>query len=464
MRIGKDHAKLSEISRQFCLEALADGPVPEMISRALTEAGKLTGQSGPLQPRLALWLVMGLALWREDSIPAVFGRLVSGLRDRYGRISMKAVTQGALSHARRRLGIRPLRLLFRQLCQQVEGRESFHGLRCWIIDGTKLTMQDTPANEEVFGRRTASRGRTAFCELGMVCLVEATRHLVRDAVFGMWQKHEKKAALRLMRHLGGGDLLLLDRGFYGLELFEATVSRGIHFLCRAPSIPKLKPIRGTRQGHQYEAWMRSRVIVDPDAPFGQRTRVLTMRVRVIDYRLKGYGRVRLVTSLMDRELYPASELAVLYHTRWEAELAFDEIKTHQNANAHGQLQTVFRSKTPRNVLQEAYALLAVYNLVRQTMARSASQDDLDPLHLSFLDGLRAIRHMLPRMQSATAERLPELHRQLLADIAEATIDRPRRGRAYPRVLRVKIGHFQLKRPHHRQTVRDFAEMVRQAAA
>lgn len=210
--------------------------------------------------------------------------------------------------------------------------------------------------------------------------------------------------------------------------------------------------------------MRSRIMVDPDAPFGQRTQILTMRVRVIDYRLKGYGRVRLVTSLMDRELYPASELAVLYHTRWEAELAFDEIKTHQNANAHGRLQTVFRSKTPRNVLQEAYALLAVYTLVRQTMARSASQDGLDPLHLSFLDGLRAIRHMLPRMQSATAERLPGLHRQLLADIAEATIDRPRRGRAYPRVPRVKIGHFQLKRPHHRQLVRDFAEMVRRAAA
>ncbi len=108
--------------------------------------------------------------------------------------------------------------------------------------------------------------------------------------------------------------------------------------------------------------------------------------------------------------------------------------------------------------------MAVYNLVRQTMARSAQQGGLDPLHLSFLDGLRAVRHMIPRMQSATPERLPALHRQLMADVAEAVIDRPRRGRAYPRVLRVKIGHFQLKRPHHRQIVRDFAEMVRRAAA
>lgn len=464
MRIGKDHAKLSEISRQFCLEALADGPIPEMVSEALAEAGQLESRQSPLQPRLVLWLVMGLALWRDDSIPAVFGRLVSGLRDRFGRISLKAVTQGALSHARRRLGVRPLKRLFKKLSQRVEGQEAFHGLKCWILDGTKLTMQDTPANEKVFGRRTASRGRTAFCELGMVCLVEATRHLVRDAVFGMWKTHEKRAALRLIRHLGLGDLLILDRGFYGLELFEAILSRGIHFLCRAPSIPKLKPIRGTRRGHQYEAWMRTRIMVDPKAPFGKRTRILMRRVRVIDYRLKGYGRVRLVTSLMDAELYPAHELAVLYHTRWEAEIAFDEIKTHQNANAHGQLQTVFRSKTPRNVLQEAYALLAVYNLVRQTMARSAQQGGLDPLHLSFLDGLRAVRHMIPRMQSASVERLPALHRQLLADVAEAVIDRPRRGRAYPRVLRVKIGHFQLKRAHHRQIVRDFAEMVRRAAA
>ena len=66
MRIGKDHAKLSEISREFCLEALAAGDVPGMGSRALEASGKLRARKSPLQPRLTLWLVVGLMLWRED--------------------------------------------------------------------------------------------------------------------------------------------------------------------------------------------------------------------------------------------------------------------------------------------------------------------------------------------------------------------------------------------------------------
>ncbi len=461
MRIGKDHARLSEISRTFCLEALAAGDVPGMVDRALEGSGKFSVRRSPLQPRLVLWLVVGLMLWREDSIPAVFGRLMSGLRERFGPLSLRAVTESALSHARRRLGIRPLRLFFRELAATVEAVPSFRGLKLWAIDGTKLTVQDTAANEGVLGRQKVFRGRTAFCQLGMVCLVEAGRHRVRDVVFGLSKKHELKAALRLIRHLGEEDLVTMDLGLYGLQLLHAIVDRGAHFLCRAVSQAKLKPIRGTRQGHQYEAWMWTRIMVDPKAPFGKRTRVLTLHVRVIDYRLKGYGRIRLVTSLMDRRLYPASELAVLYHARWEAEIAFDEIKTHQNANAHGQIQTVFRSKTPRNVLQEAYALLIAYNLVRSTMAQA---DPQDPLRLSFLDSLRAIRHMIPRMQSASPERLPALHGQLITDIAHARIDRPRRHRAYPRVVRVKMSNFQLKRLQHRQVRRDFAEMVAQAAA
>jgi hypothetical protein len=466
MRIGRDHQKLSAISRDFCVEALAEGNVAGMVTRALESAGHLGGRRSPLHPRLVLWLVVGLMLWRSEAIPAVFGRLLSGLRERWGKLSLKAVSEGALAHARRRLGVEPLRAFFRQLGAEVAPLPSFKDLKVWIIDGTRLTLQDTPANLKVFGRRKASRGRAAFCEIGMVCLVEATGHLIRDAVFGLWKLSESKAAHRLIRHLAAGDLVILDRLFHSLRLYKEIREREAHFLCRVSSKPTLKPIRGTRQGHQYDAWMCRRIPCrkGEGRSWWCSSRVVRLRVRVIDYRLKGYGRIRLVTSLMDRVAYPAEEIALLYHTRWEVEIAFDEIKTHQNANAHGQLQTVFRSKTPRNVMQEAYALLVAYNLVRRTMAQSAERSGLNPLHLSFLGSLRAIHHMVPRMQAGHAERLPRLHAQLLQDIAEAELDRPRRGRAYPRVVRVKMSKFKLKRQCHHQIRRDFAAMVRSAAA
>ncbi|WP_327713259.1 hypothetical protein OG912_38740 (plasmid) [Streptomyces sp. NBC_00464] len=39
--------------------------------------------------------------------------------------------------------------------------------------------------------------------------------------------------------------------------------------------------------------------------------------------------IRLITSLMDHKKYPAADLAELYARRWEIDLVFDEIKTHQ---------------------------------------------------------------------------------------------------------------------------------------
>ena len=38
----------------------------------------------------------------------------------------------------------------------------------------------------------------------------------------------------------------------------------------------------------------------------------------------------LITNLFDEVLYPAEELIILYHERWEHELVYDEQKTHQD--------------------------------------------------------------------------------------------------------------------------------------
>lgn len=50
--------------------------------------------------------------------------------------------------------------------------------------------------------------------------------------------------------------------------------------------------------------------------------------------------VRLITSLLDHEKYPADELAALYVRRWGIDLVFNEIKTHQRD------RPVLRSQRP----------------------------------------------------------------------------------------------------------------------
>ena len=54
-------------------------------------------------------------------------------------------------------------------------------------------------------------------------------------------------------------------------------------------------------------------------------------------------------AFTDPNEIPATELAVAYHQRWEAELVFDELKTHQRGAG-----MILRSRKPELVEQEIW--------------------------------------------------------------------------------------------------------------
>jgi hypothetical protein len=413
-----------------------------------------------------MWLVLCLSIFRSESIPAVLARLLSGLRDALRTLPLCPLEDDAISHARKRLGVDPLRRFFRFQAAQIRPDPSFHGRVVWSFDGSMLTMPDTQPNRRIFGLPQASRGRSAFPQLKMVALQDVSSRRFREIRWHRWDTPERQMALPLLAHLGERDLVLLDRGFYGVWFFERILARGGQFLARVPSCVKLKAVAGTcRKSGDYLAWIKARIplpegqIVKPRVGRPATHRKARLLVRVIEYQIGRRERVRLVTSLVEATIQPR-EWVLEYHRRWEIELAFDELKTHQSSTAQGTLKTIFRSQTPRNVMQEAYALAAAYNLVRTTMAEAAARRGMDPKEISFVGTLRALEHMLPRMRNAPTHRLPALYKQLIQDIGDARIDRPRRARHYPRVVKIKMSNYRLKRPWHRQQVVDFKNSIR----
>src|SRR4029079_15493068 len=95
-----------------------------------------------------------------------------------------------------------------------------------------------------------------------------------------------------------------------------------------------------------------------------------MVVRIIDYTFNDPGRPgsgqkhRLLSTLLDAHRHPAERLMVLYHERWEEELAIDELKTHQRP------RPVLRSETPAGVVQEIYGLLLGHFVIRKRLLES----------------------------------------------------------------------------------------------
>jgi len=149
-----------------------------------------------------------------------------------------------------------------------------------------------------------------------------------------------------------------------------------------------------------------------------------------------------VTTLLDVNAHSATELAVLYHQRWEIEIGNDELKTHQ-LNRPVDL----RSRTPCGVLRELYGILLAHNAVRFLMHQAALSVDIDPRRLSFIHAVRVIRETIPMMLAAAAERLPFLYAAMIRHIAQDRLS-PRDNRINPRVVKRKMSNFAKKRPEH----------------
>jgi hypothetical protein len=377
-----DHISIGVLTRVF---------PPELVDGVVAEAGRRERRQRLMPARVVVYYVLALALFSDCAYEEVMRQLVEGLAWESGwRESWEVPTKVAIYKARQRLGREPLELLFRAVAMPVASESTrgafYRGLRLVSVDGTCLDVADTAANEAAFGRPGSSRreGGGAFPQLRLVALAESGTHAIFDAALGPYCSSEKELADRLWGSLSEGMLCLADRGFYGFERFKAARQTGAQLLWRVMSHMLLP-----REEQLADGSYLTRVYHNQK---DQRAKRDGERVRVLEYRLDDPApgeddqRYRLITTILDPEQAPASELAALYPQRWELESALDELKTHQRGP-----RVVLRSKTPDGVYQEAYGHLATHYAIRRVMHDAALQADLVPHRLSFIRSLRAAR-------------------------------------------------------------------------
>jgi hypothetical protein len=416
----------------------------EVMQQVIEAQGVQEQRGRSLPARLTLLLCVAMNLLTELSLRFVLVRLVRGTRLLSDVGLDELATKGAISQARYRLGAKPLEQLFKRVCRPIAtpdtpGAFAF-GLRLVAIDGTIEDVADTPANAAYWGRHTADRGAAAFPQAQGVYLCECGTHVIFDA--GFWPVHtsEHVGARRLLRSVGAGMLLMLDRGLYSYDIVNTAVQRGAQVLCRWSSTLKPHCVEVLPDG-SYLAY-----ILPLD--YARRKAGERLLVRIIEYTIDdpnrpGHGQVhRLLTTLLDPNVYPALDLIALYHERWEVEVTIDEIDTHQRL-----LDRPFRSRKPVGVIQEWYGLLIAHFVIRSIMHQAAVAHQLDPDRLSFIDSVRLITDAIADFQLVHPDHHPRLWQRLLDDIATCVLP-PRADRINPRVVKRKMSKFKKKRLEH----------------
>jgi hypothetical protein len=342
-----------------------------------------------------------------------------------------------------RLFTRLVRATGRDLAEQLPDDWRWRGHRVKLVDGSTITMPDTPALQAAFPQQCQQALGLGFPIARVVvvfCLASGT---VLDAALGKYQGKatgENKLFRALADAIEADDVLVGDR-YYGsyweLALLNRRTAYGVF---RVHQCRRVDFRTGQRLGPNDHVVTWRKPAQRPEGmdeatyaglPDELRVREVRVVVRQCGFRTK---LLVLATTLLDPQAYPADALADLYRRRWQAELDLRSLKGPLGLD-------VLRCKTPAMIEKEFWARLLAYNLIRGVMAQAAQAHGARPEQISFKGALQTLAECAALAVSADAHPRAALWATILAAIAGHRVgDRPdrieprakkRRPKAYP---------------------------------
>ncbi len=412
----------------------------QWIQEALAKTGTATIRRRRLPAEYVVWIVIGMALLRDRSIREVVRHLGLALPGGDHPDGGRTVTGSAIVQARDRVGDQPLETLFNLTADTwaPDSAEKYrwHGLVVYGVDGSTLRVPDTPENEEAFGRPKSGRGQAAYPQARIVALMVLRSHLLAGLALGSFDQSEVTLATSLWKRLPDNSVTILDRGFLSYRLLLQIELEGAnrHWLTRAKKNLTWKTVEQLGPGDFLVDLPVHRNLrrEHPELPE-------VLRARAIHYQRPGFRPEVLLTSLLDPVAYPAAEVATLYHERWELEIGFDEVKTHTLER-----EEALRSRAPERVRQEIWGLVIGYNLVRLEMQRVAVDAGVAPTRISYRHALLLVRNLWVTAWIAAPGVLPKRLDTMKREMALLILP-PRRTRAFPRAVKIKMSNYPLKR-------------------
>jgi transposase IS4-like protein/DDE family transposase len=424
------------------LDRLREHVPASWIEAALNWTGTTTIRRRRLPAEQVVWLVIGMGLFRNEPIERIVDLLDLALPDRDDTL----VAKSAVTQARQRLGHEPLKCLFEMTATHWARRSAdaqrWRGLSLYGWDGSTLRVPDSKENREEFGgqKAAAARGESGYPQVRVVAMMALRSHILSAFRFAPYSTGETTLARELWNEMPENSLAIVDRNFLvKKDLIALERSGNRHWLTRSKSNTRWAVVEKLGK----DDYLAELEVHETGLPS-------TWPIRVIRYKRRGHPVSTLLTSLLEPERYPASEIIALYHERWELELGYDEVKTHLLDR-----QEAIRSRSPQGVSQELWGIALAYNLVRLEMERIAAEADVPPTRISFTGSLALIRDELGRMggERFATGTIPSRLEDLRRNLKRLLLPERRPQRAYPRAVKIKMSNYPRKRPTKRRTTK-----------
>ena len=353
-------------------------------------------------PAVTLWTFLSQVLDADHSCRQAVARLLA-FRVTCGLRPCSPDT-GAYCKARQRLPEELLRELTRhtgrELLEQAPAGWLWKGRSVRLVDGTGLSMPDTPKNQKAYPKSKKLKPGVGFPLVRLVVVFSLAVGTVLEAAFGPFDgKGNGELSLwrKVAEQLRKGEVLLADRLYPTFWTVAHALTKGADVVMRMHAGRAAVWFGG--RGHRLDnrrTWWRKppRPEWMSEAEYQQipewlRLRALRVTVRQVGFRTR---KLVLITTLLDADQYTGKDIAELYRRRWQAELRLRSLKITLQMD-------VLRTKTPEMVRKEIWAHLLAYNLLRTVMAQAALQAQVCPDAISFTGALQTLNAFVPQLHA-----------------------------------------------------------------
>jgi hypothetical protein len=431
----------------------------ELFGHLIPEARLAASETGPnsreriFTPQVTFWAFVAQILSPGSSCREIVRRVETWWQEIAPGETMSGSTS-AYCQARARLDPAALELIAGHLSWSLErnvlNAERWLGGRAVkIVDGTGLSMPDTPANQVLWPQPSGQQSGCGFPHLKLVGLFSLSSGALLESISGNLHVHESVLFRGLWDELKKGDVLLADRGFCSYAALASLQQRGVDSVMRLHQMRRADFRAGRALGPDDRLIVWQKPAKRPEAwsvaEFAALPETLTLRMIRLQVAAPGFRtrEVVLVTTLLDALACPADALRELYGERWTVELHFHQIKVSLAMD-------VLRCKSPDLIEREVLLHRIAYNLIRCLMQRSAHLHRVALERISFKGSLDTLRQWTAVIAAAgeTPRKQDQLIDQMLAAIARDPVpERP--GRSEPRARKRRAKNYQLlTKPRH----------------
>jgi Transposase DDE domain len=382
-------------------------------------------------PVTTIWGFLSQVLSEDHSCRDAVSRIIAH-RAANG-ITMCSPNTASYCNARSRISTSVLSTLARRTAEElhtsVGDQWKWNGCSVFILDGSCVSMPDTPENQAMYPQPPQQAAGIGFPLARIAVLLSLTTGACHDLAIAPYEGKgtgETSLFRRMYDTLKPGDVVLADALFDDYFIACELRDRGIDLVAHAQYERVGSWVAESRPDGDILVWQR------PNKPRGMTgeqyrsyPKQLLMRQVTVDARDRN-NRVqefKVVTTILMPSI-DGKQIGALYEHRWEGEVDIRSIKCTMQMD-------ILRCKTPDMVHKEIWTHLLAYNLLRTVMAVAANENDIEPRKVSFKGAKQALTAFAPKIEAAQPEDRGLLIDAMLTTIAYHRVgDRP--GRWEPR--------------------------------